>query len=150
MVVWAGRRVCCVRSLELGGGTQPRAAGSFSFWLIYSSYLISQERAALDARAQLSSYLHHCPFSLQLSLLFFHFPSHPPLVCPSISCPSSKKSTVIIHPLLFLRRMKKGESQRFCPGNRLYEMDVIILETEAGFRGSASGVGAEHVSFKVA
>lgn len=38
-------------------------------------------------------------------------------------------------------REKRG-SQRVCTGNRLYEMDVIILETEARFRGSASGIGA--------
>lgn len=30
-------------------GTQPPAASAFSFWLIYNSYLISREKAALDA-----------------------------------------------------------------------------------------------------
>lgn len=55
--------------------TQSRPASSFSFWLIYDCYLISQEKAALDASVQLSSYLHQCPFSLQLSSLLFHFPT---------------------------------------------------------------------------
>lgn len=40
---------------------------------------------------------------------------------------------------------EKRGSQRVCTGNRLYEMDAIIQETEARFGGSASGIGAGHV-----
>lgn len=40
---------------------------------------------------------------------------------------------------------QKGQPAGVCRGNRFYEMEVIILETEARFRGSASGIGAEHV-----